>query len=122
MDLDDRAQYTQFLLHSQVDSRLIEFRDGDALRMVSVIDVLDDGLSSVYTFYDPEVPGLGTFNILWQIGQCQANALPHLYLGYWIRDCRKMNYKTRFRPTEGLISGRWQELAPALPATTTPPA
>ncbi len=121
MDLDDREQYSQFLLRSQVDSRLIEFRDGDALRMVSVIDVLDDGLSSVYTFYDPEVTGLGTFNILWQISQCRANDLPHLYLGYWIRECRKMNYKTRFRPTEGLIGGRWQELDPATPPTTTPP-
>lgn len=116
MDLDDRAQYTQFLLRSQVDSRLVEFRDGDALRMVSVIDVLDDGLSSVYTFYDPEIAGLGTFNILWQIGQCQANDLPHLYLGYWIRDCRKMNYKTRFRPSEGLIDGRWQEFIATPPA------
>ena len=121
MDLDNRQQYTQFLLQSQVDSRLVEFRDNGELRMVSVIDVLNDGLSSVYTFFDPDLPGasLGTYNILWQINQCFANNLPHLYLGYWIRDCRKMSYKVRFRPTEGLINDRWQEIDPA---TTTPHA
>ena len=112
MDLDDDEQYAQFLLQSHVDSRLVEFRDNGVLRMVSVIDVLGDGLSSVYTFYDPDIPGtgFGTYNILWQIRQCLANNLPYLYLGYWIRDCRKMNYKVRFRPIEGLINGRWQPI------------
>lgn len=121
MDLDNRQQYTQFLLQSQVDTRLVEFRDNGALRMVSVIDVLDGGLSSVYTFFDPDLPGagLGTYNILWQINQCLANNLPHLYLGYWIRDCRKMSYKERFRPAEGLIEGRWQDIDPVI---TTPRA
>lgn len=121
MDLDNREQYTQFLLQSHVDTRLVEFRDNGDLRMVSVIDVLNDGLSSVYTFFDPDIPGasLGTYNILWQISQCLVNDLPHLYLGYWIRDCRKMSYKVRFRPTEGLIDGRWQEIDPA---TATPNA
>ena len=122
MDLDDRSQYKRFLLHSQVDSRLVEFRNGATLRMVSVIDVLDDGLSAVYTFYDPEISGLGTFSILWQINQCQANGLPHLYLGYWIRNCRKMNYKARFSPIEGLIDGTWRDLDPSAAATTTRPA
>jgi len=121
MDLDNREQYAQFLLQSHVDTRLVEFRDNGSLRMVSVIDVLNDGLSSVYTFFDPDIAGasFGTYNILWQIGQCLANDLPHLYLGYWIRDCRKMSYKVRFCPTEGLIDGRWRKIAPA---TTTPPA
>jgi arginine-tRNA-protein transferase len=108
---DDRAQYARFLLQSQVDTRLVEFCDG-RLRMVSLIDVLDDGLSSVYTFFDPELPsaGLGTYNVLWQISRCLANARPYLYLGYYIRECRKMNYKARFRPIEGFIDGVWQEL------------
>lgn len=112
MDDDNREQYAQFLLQSQVDTRLVEFREGGELRMVSVIDVLNDGLSSVYTFFDPDrqSTGLGTYNVLWQIRQCQANGLPYLYLGYWIRDCRKMSYKVRFRPTEGLVAGTWQEL------------
>ncbi len=112
MDNDSREQYGHFLLQTHVDSRLIEFRAGEELRMVSIIDVLADGLSSVYTFYDPDLPGasLGTYAILWQIAQCQHLGLPHLYLGYWIRDSRKMAYKTQFRPLEALRQGNWERL------------
>lgn len=115
MDQDSHEQYSRFLLQSRVDSRLIEFTENGALRMVSIIDVLNDGLSSVYTFYDPEIKGasLGTYNILWQIAQCAANGWPHLYLGYWIRDSRKMAYKAGFRPIEGLINDEWREFDPA---------
>ncbi len=111
MDLDNHEQYSNFLLQSRVDSRLIEFTENGVLRMVSIIDVLNDGLSSVYTFYDAAVEGasFGTYNILWQIAQCAANDLPHLYLGYWIRDSRKMAYKASFGPIEGLIKGEWRE-------------
>jgi len=112
MDEDGHEQYAHFLLQSNVDTRLIEFSDGDAVRMVSIIDVLEDGLSSVYTFYDPDVPGasFGTYNILWQARQCSALELPYLYLGYWIADSRKMAYKSRFSPIEGLIDGHWRTL------------
>ncbi len=112
MDHDSRDQYSHFLLQTHVDSRLIEFCDGDRLCMVSIVDVLADGLSSVYTFYEPDVAAssLGTYAILWQIAQCQHLGLPHLYLGYWIRDSRKMAYKARFRPLEILRNGRWMEL------------
>lgn len=112
MDQDSRDQYGHFLLQTHVDSRLIEFREGDTLRMVSIIDVLDDGLSSVYTFYDPDIVGAsyGTFGILWQIAQCQHLKLPWLYLGYWIKDSRKMAYKSKFRPLEILSHGEWQRL------------
>jgi arginine-tRNA-protein transferase len=112
MDEDGHEQYAHFLLQSNVDTRLIEFSDGDAVRMVSIIDVLEDGLSSVYTFYDPDVAGasFGTYNILWQARQCDALDLPYLYLGYWIAESRKMAYKSRFSPIEGLIDGRWQTL------------
>ena len=111
MDGDDREQYTRFLLQSEVDTRLVEFRDGGRLRMVSLIDVLDDALLSVYTFFDPEQPaaGLGTYGVLWQISLCLADERPYLYLGYCIRECRKMSYKARFRPIEGFVDGLWRE-------------
>lgn len=114
MDEDSHEQYAQFLLQSSVDTRLIEFSENEQVRMVSVIDVLDDGLSSVYTFFDPDMPGAsyGVFNILWQVAQCRALDLPYLYLGYWIAESRKMAYKTQFRPIEGRLDGRWQRLDP----------
>lgn len=114
MDQDSREQYSQFLLQTQIDSRLIEFRENGILRIVSVIDILDDGLSAVYTFYDcsDRQASYGTFAVLWQIAQCQHAGLPWLYLGYWIRDSRKMAYKAKFHPLEVLRHGRWQRLDP----------
>ena len=114
MDEDSHEQYGHFLLQSRVDTRLIEFSESGTVRMVSIVDVLEDGLSSVYTFFDPDLPNasLGTYNILWQAAQCVALGLPYLYLGYWIADSRKMAYKSRFRPIEGLLDGQWQTLQP----------
>ncbi len=112
MDEDSHDQYAHFLLQSRVDTRLIEFSENDIVRMVSVIDVLDDGLSSVYTFYDPDLPqtSFGTYNIVWQAAQCRALGLPYLYLGYWIAECRKMAYKAAFQPIEGYVAGQWGPL------------
>ena len=113
MDNDEREQYAGFLLQSTIDSRIIEFADSGVLRMVSVIDVLDDGLSAVYTFYDPDLPqaSFGTYGVLWQISQCLANRLPYVYLGYWISACRKMAYKADFRPAQILCDGLWCDVA-----------
>jgi arginine-tRNA-protein transferase len=106
---DNADQYQNFLLKSQVDSALVEFREDGVLRMVSLIDALGDGLSSVYTFYDPDVPNAsyGTYNVVWQIDLCRKMRLNYLYLGYWIGESRKMAYKANFRPLEKLVEGKW---------------
>lgn len=110
MDEDSREQFSNFLLQSQVDTRLVEFREGGTLRMVSLIDRLSDGLSSVYTFYEPDLPhsAFGTYGILWQIEACRRLQLPHLYLGYWIAASPKMAYKARFHGAEVLVKGEWR--------------
>jgi leucyl-tRNA---protein transferase len=112
MDDDSPEQYRNFLLQSHVDTMLVEFRENSVLRMVSVVDVLVDGLSAVYTFYDPDVPhsSFGTFNVLWQIDLCRKLDLPYLYLGYWIADSRKMAYKANFQPLQGLQDGEWKAI------------
>ena len=112
MDNDDRESYQNFLLKSHVDSLLVEFREQGVLRMVSVIDLLSDGLSSVYTFYEPDLlhARLGVYNVLWQIELCRKLDLDFVYLGYWIKHSRKMAYKTQYQPAQGLLDSTWQSL------------
>ena len=103
-------QFESFLVEAEKHTQFVEFRDPDGLLVaVSVIDMLDQGMSAIYTFYDPSLNkrSLGTFCIIWQLQYCQDNHLNYLYLGYWVKACRKMNYKISFRPFELLIEGEW---------------
>lgn len=80
---------------------------------LAVIDRVDDGLSSVYTVYEPEAASrsLGTLAILHQIDWSLRNALPYVYLGYYIRTCQKMSYKINFQPLEGFIDSTWRRIS-----------
>ncbi|MBA1245367.1 arginyltransferase [Pseudomonas japonica] len=107
-----RDQFSTFLVRDLPFSRFYEFRLGTRLLAVAVTDLLPNGLSAVYTFYEPEQErrSLGRFAILWQITEALRLDLGAVYLGYWIKNCKKMNYKTQYRPIELLINQRWVTL------------
>ena len=115
--------YATMVEDSHVETRLIEYRErgpdsavtgrGEGeLVAVCLTDVLADGLSMVYSFYDPDAAhrSLGTFMILDHIARARALGLPHLYLGYWVEGSRKMHYKSRFLPQERLGMSGWERI------------
>ncbi len=105
-------QYRSFLVESNPNTFFVEFKYKGELIGVSVIDELSNGLSAVYTYFDPDFSdrSLGTYSVLWQIEQCKKRSLKFLYLGYWIKNCRKMDYKTQYRPLQLHINGQWTTL------------
>jgi arginyl-tRNA--protein-N-Asp/Glu arginylyltransferase len=107
---DDVEQYKNFLCQTNVESVMVEFRENGQLKMVSVIDIVFDGISAVYTFYDTRDSraSFGTYNVLWQIEWAKRLHFPYLYLGYWIKDSKKMVYKQNYKPLEMLIDGEWR--------------
>ena len=102
-------QFDAFIRNNTEGGRYFCFYLDEKLVSVGVCDVLENGLSAVYTFFDPgqEKRSLGNYAILWQIERARALELSYLYLGYWIKDCAKMQYKSTYRPLEMLVEGKW---------------
>jgi arginyl-tRNA--protein-N-Asp/Glu arginylyltransferase len=111
--------YVAMVEETPVETMLVEYRarerDGSASALVAcaLTDVLQDGLSMVYSFFDPALAdrSLGTYMIYDHVRAAKAKAMPYVYLGYWVRGSRKMDYKARFQPLEALGSSGWKRLA-----------
>ena len=113
MDEPGEEGFLHFLTCRWYETRFLELREpGGRLLGVAITDILDNALSAVYTFFEPELPkrGLGTYAVLAQLELTRTMGLEYLYLGYWIRELPKMAYKARFRPLEIRRDGRWQRL------------
>ncbi len=104
-----RDQYESFLTREWELTRYYAFWLENQLKAVAVVDILDNGLSSVYTYFDTtdNRRSLGSYCILWQVELAISLKLPSVYLGYWIKNCDKMSYKSNFRPLEYYIHGQW---------------
>lgn len=112
MATPEKEQYNRFFTSSWSDTQYVTFRHDGRLLAVAVIDLLENGLSAVYTFFEPteKKRGLGVFAVLWLIGEAKRRGLPYLYLGYLIHESAKMAYKARYRPLEAFRDGVWQRL------------
>ena len=113
----DIFEFAAMIEETPVKSRVIEYRssqaeEGRALTAVCLTDVLDDGLSMVYSFYDPDRidSSLGTYLILDHVEIARSAGLPYVYLGYWVPGSRKMGYKANFAALEIFKGGEWQPI------------
>ncbi|MGZ8151688.1 MAG: arginyltransferase [Methylovulum sp.] len=109
MATSSRDEYLSFLRSSWCDTRFIEFSIDNELAAIAVIDQLDNALSAVYTFFEPKFSSysLGTYAVLWQIEQALQQQKEFLYLGFWIKECKKMTYKIAYQPIQLLINNQW---------------
>jgi arginine-tRNA-protein transferase len=107
-----REQYRSFLVDGRDCTRFVEFSIDDHVIGIAVVDELDDGLSAIYTFFDPDYShfSIGTYAVLWQIQEAQRRGLPHVYLGYFIAACKKMSYKTAYKPFQARIEENWLDI------------
>jgi len=108
-----RRDYHNMVVTSPVDTTLFEYRNGAGeLIAVCLADRMTDGYSAVYSDFEPSLPkrSLGSFVILWLVQQAAAQAMPYVYLGFWVRESPKMEYKSRFRPIEGFGPAGWRPL------------
>ena len=104
-----REQFQSFLVDGRPEAAFIEFRTSEKLLAVAVMDELNNGLSAIYSFFEPdeEHRALGVYAILWMIEETKKKSLEHLYLGYWIKQCQKMNYKLDYKPIELYVNNHW---------------
>jgi len=112
MDHNDPSRYFEFLDSDWCDTVFYEFFLNETLVAVAVTDVLNNGLSALYSFFDPNLPqrSLGTYAILVQLEKAQSLKKPWLYLGYWIDECEKMRYKKNFKPLEIWENDEWHPI------------
>jgi arginine-tRNA-protein transferase len=105
-------QFNSFLVEGRREAVFFEMRINQQLAAVAVVDQLNDGLSAIYTFFDPDLSnrGLGSFAVLWIIEEARRLGLPHVYLGYWIKECQKMSYKMDYKPLQMFINNHWVAL------------
>jgi len=110
MDGDSPESYIDFLSSTWANTIFFEFKLDKHLVGVAIVDVFEDSMSAVYTFFDPdyEKRSLGVYAILWEIEKAKKLRLKYLYLGYWIQACRKMRYKTDYQPLEYFVNNHWQ--------------
>lgn len=113
MAMMNRRDYAAMVLASSVDSTIVEFREEEELKAACLVDLLPDGLSAVYSFFDPDIQANspGSFMILWLVEEAKRRGLAYVYLGFWIAESRKMAYKSRFRPLEAFGPNGWQSFA-----------
>jgi arginine-tRNA-protein transferase len=116
MNSPDPQRYVRFLTSTRIETRFCELRAHGELLGVAVVDILPDGLSAMYTFYEPEEKsrGLGVYSVLWQVEQARQHHLPWVYLGYWISKSPKMAYKSAYRPLEAYCEGWWRRFDPSV--------
>ncbi len=109
MDNPERADFERFLISHWCDTEFFTLRLDGQLMAVAVTDIVSTGLSAVYTYFDPEFDkrSLGTAAIMMQIELARQRGLQYVYLGYWIEECNKMNYKSYYKPQERFIHNDW---------------
>lgn len=115
MALAGPDEYLNFLGSSWCGTRFVEFSIDNELAAIAVIDLFDRAWSAVYTFFDPKFSGYspGVYAVLWQIAEANRQKKEYLYLGYWIKKCNKMSYKSKYQPLQLFIDGRWIEFSSA---------
>lgn len=109
---DDPEKYIGFIESGYAASKFLCIHLNGKLIGISVLDQFEGGLSAVYTFFDPEYAhlSLGTYAIMYTIKLARLHDIPFVYLGYWIDRSKKMDYKRNFKPLQGYIDKKWQDL------------